>query len=121
MGKDTRASPDSSSHVEPWHRGTSASGMVRDMVYGFNDGLTANFGLVMGVVSAAVSSPPILLTSFASLIADALSMAAHFLVGTGRAILTGRPAVHSGFEMFAIGMEVAVITYLIGLLVRIKF
>jgi vacuolar iron transporter family protein len=62
--------------VEPWHRGASASGLVREMVYGFNDGLTANFGLVMGVVGAAVSSQVILLTGFAGLLADALSMAA---------------------------------------------
>jgi vacuolar iron transporter family protein len=235
--------PEKSSHTEPWHRGANASGLVRDMVYGFNDGLTANFGLVMGVVGAAVSSQFILLAGFAGLIADALSMAAsgflasrseqevrqyqlaleraelqlmpdeereeltrifkskgltqqeaqtvanrlmqnpsvtltslareelgidpeapsnplregiitgvataigaiipilpflflsgqaaiwtgillsmaaHFLVGTSRAIFTGRPAIRSGFEMFAVGMGVALITYLIGLLLRIK-
>ncbi|PYP78585.1 MAG: hypothetical protein DMD35_10750, partial [Gemmatimonadetes bacterium] len=29
---------------EPWHR-TGAGGFLRNVVYGFNDGLTANFGL----------------------------------------------------------------------------
>jgi VIT1/CCC1 family predicted Fe2+/Mn2+ transporter len=61
---------------EPWHRGVSAGGWLRVVVYGFNDGLTANFGLVMGVVGAAVHSNVILLAGFAGLLADALSMAA---------------------------------------------
>ena len=230
-------------HVEPWHRGASASGLVRDMVYGFNDGLTANFGLVMGVVGAAVSSQVLLLTGLAGLVADALSMAAsgflasrseqevrqyhltleraelqlmpqeekeelagffrakgltrpealsvadrlmqnpevalttlareelgidpeapgnplregvvtgiatglgavipilpfiffsgptavwigitismvaHFLVGASRAIFTGRPALRSGFEMFVVGMGVALATYLLGLAIGVK-
>ena len=32
---------------EPWHR-TESGGFLRNVVYGFNDGLTANFGLVAG-------------------------------------------------------------------------
>ena len=32
---------------EPWHVG-GAGGFLRSIVYGFNDGLTANFGLVAG-------------------------------------------------------------------------
>jgi VIT1/CCC1 family predicted Fe2+/Mn2+ transporter/rubrerythrin len=68
--------PEGGQHAEPWHRGVNATGFVRDMVYGFNDGLTANFGLVMGVVGAAVNNKVILLTGFAGLLADALSMAA---------------------------------------------
>src|SRR5712671_5771943 len=38
--------------AEPWHR-TSSGGFLRNVVYGFNDGLTANFGLVAGVIGAA--------------------------------------------------------------------
>src|SRR6476469_4154371 len=45
---------------EPWHK-TGSGGFLRNVVYGFNDGLTANFGLVAGV---------------AGRIADALSMGA---------------------------------------------
>ena len=37
---------------EPWHR-TESGGFLRNVVYGFNDGLTANFGLVAGVLGAA--------------------------------------------------------------------
>ncbi len=230
--------------AEPWHRGARAGGLLRDIVYGFNDGLTANFGLVMGVVGAAVNNKIILLTGFAGMLADALSMAAsgflaarseqevsqhhleleaaelnlmpqeereeliifytqkgltrqeavtvadrlmqksdvaltvlareelgidtqnptnpvqggvitgistglgsvipilpflffsgaaavwigvgismaaHFAVGASRAIFTGRPALRSGFEMFVVGMGVAMITYLLGLLIGIKF
>src|SRR4029079_3362202 len=38
-------------HGEPWHR-TESGGFLRNVVYGFNDGLTANFGLVAGVIGA---------------------------------------------------------------------
>src|SRR6185312_14487404 len=36
---------------EPWHRAESG-GFLRNVVYGFNDGLTANFGLVAGMIGA---------------------------------------------------------------------
>jgi VIT1/CCC1 family predicted Fe2+/Mn2+ transporter len=222
---------------EPWHRGAGAGGWLRAVVYGFNDGLTANFGLVMGVVGAEVHNQIILLAGFAGLLADALSMAssgflasrseqevsqyhlaleraelqlmpqeerqeliyfyrskglteqeatavadrlmqnpeaalgqlareelgldpeapasalqegivtgiatglgavipivpfliltgasavwvavvvsmiAHFAVGASRAIFTGRPAIRSGFEMFVVGMGVALVTFFLG-------
>ena len=60
---------------EIWHRGASAGGLLRDIVYGFNDGLTANFGLVMGIVGAETTNEIILLAGWAGTIADALSMA----------------------------------------------
>jgi VIT1/CCC1 family predicted Fe2+/Mn2+ transporter len=68
--------PNQSPRQEPWHRTAGVGGWLREVVYGFNDGLTANFGLVMGVVGAAVSNQVILLAGFAGLLADALSMAA---------------------------------------------
>jgi VIT1/CCC1 family predicted Fe2+/Mn2+ transporter len=43
-------------------------------VYGFNDGLTANFGLVMGVLGANVPHHIIVVSGVAGLFADALSM-----------------------------------------------
>jgi VIT1/CCC1 family predicted Fe2+/Mn2+ transporter len=233
----------SSKPSEPWHRSAQAGGWLREVVYGFNDGLTANFGLVMGVIGAAVNNPLVLLAGFAGLMADALSMAssgylaakseqevrqhhlalersevrlmpqeeheelvtfytrkgltrqeainvadrlmqnpdvaltqlardelgidpetpvnpleegiitgiatglgavipilpflfvsgvtaiwiavlismiAHFMVGASRAIFTGRPAFRSGFEMFVVGMGVALVTYLLGLLFGVK-
>ncbi len=58
---------------EPWHQKDSG-GFLRNVIYGFNDGLTANFGLVMGVVGGAVPSGVMLLTGFSGLVADALSM-----------------------------------------------
>src|SRR5437762_571716 len=39
---------------EPWHR-TESGGYLRNVVYGFNDGLTANFGLVAGVIGASAA------------------------------------------------------------------
>jgi VIT1/CCC1 family predicted Fe2+/Mn2+ transporter len=60
---------------EPWHR-TGAGGFLRNVVYGFNDGLTANFGLVAGVLGASQSSDyhHVIVAGVAGLIADALSM-----------------------------------------------
>jgi vacuolar iron transporter family protein len=60
---------------EPWHR-TESGGFLRNVVYGFNDGLTANFGLVAGVIGAATDSAhhTVILAGFSGLIADALSM-----------------------------------------------
>jgi predicted membrane protein (TIGR00267 family) len=48
--------------------------MLRSIVYGFNDGLTANFGLVAGVLGAAVDERALLVAGVAGMMADALSM-----------------------------------------------
>ena len=60
---------------EPWHR-TESGGFLRNVVYGFNDGLTANFGLVAGVIgaTAATQHHTVIVAGVAGLIADALSM-----------------------------------------------
>jgi VIT1/CCC1 family predicted Fe2+/Mn2+ transporter len=60
---------------EPWHR-TASGGLLRNVIYGFNDGLTANFGLVAGVfgASSTTSFEPVIVAGVAGLIADALSM-----------------------------------------------
>lgn len=60
---------------EPWHS-TGSGGFLRNVIYGFNDGLTANFGLVAGVIGAAVESHIVLVSGLAGMIADALSMGA---------------------------------------------
>src|SRR6266496_2812566 len=60
---------------EPWHK-TGSGGFLRNVVYGFNDGLTANFGLVAGVIGAAVQPHVIMISGVAGMIADALSMGA---------------------------------------------
>ena len=60
---------------EPWHK-TESGGMVGNIVYGFNDGLTANFGLVAGVIAATSDVSMILVTGIVGTIADSLSMGA---------------------------------------------
>ena len=60
---------------EPWHK-TESGGMVGNIVYGFNDGLTANFGLVAGVIAATPDVSIILTTGIVGTVADALSMGA---------------------------------------------
>jgi predicted membrane protein (TIGR00267 family) len=62
---------------EPWHR-TESGGFLRNVVYGFNDGLTANFGLVAGVIGAGATTAQhtIIVAGVAGLVADALSMGA---------------------------------------------
>src|SRR5216110_1617650 len=63
--------------AEPWHK-TASGGFLRNVVYGFNDGLTANFGLVAGVIGAATVNQhqAVAVSGLAGLIADALSMGA---------------------------------------------
>jgi VIT1/CCC1 family predicted Fe2+/Mn2+ transporter/rubrerythrin len=58
---------------EPWHTAESG-GLLRNIVYGFNDGLTANFGLIAGVIGASAQPHIILISGIAGMIADALSM-----------------------------------------------
>jgi vacuolar iron transporter family protein len=63
---------------EPWHK-TGAGGFLRNVVYGFNDGLTANFGLVAGMIGAQgggleVASHAVVVAGLAGAAADALSM-----------------------------------------------
>ena len=60
---------------EPWHQ-TKSGGFLRNVVYGFNDGLTANFGLFAGVIGASVAPHIVLLSGFAGMLSDALSMGA---------------------------------------------
>ncbi len=58
---------------EPWHV-LPGGGYLRSVVYGFNDGLTANFGLVAGVIGANVAPHLVIVTGMAGALADALSM-----------------------------------------------
>jgi len=62
---------------EPWHK-TGAGGFLRNLVYGFNDGLTANFGLVAGMIGAQgnlqAAEHAVLVAGLAGMVADALSV-----------------------------------------------
>jgi VIT1/CCC1 family predicted Fe2+/Mn2+ transporter len=60
---------------EAWHR-TSYGGSLRAAVFGANDGLLSNFGLLMGVAGAHVQPRFMLLTGVSGLLAGALSMGA---------------------------------------------
>ena len=62
---------------EPWHK-TGAGGFLRNVVYGFNDGLTANFGLLAGMIGAQgnlqAAEHAVIVAGLAGMVADALSM-----------------------------------------------
>ena len=63
--------------AEPWHK-TGAGGFLRNVVYGFNDGLTANFGLLATMIGAqgnlSSASHAVVVAGAAGALADALSM-----------------------------------------------
>src|SRR2546423_640953 len=80
LAKESAAHAETLAHLagratEPWHN-TGSGGFLRNVVYGFNDGLTANFGLVAGVIGASVAPHIVLLSGLAGMFADALSMGA---------------------------------------------
>src|SRR3989475_10129412 len=59
LAKESAAHAETLAHLagrasEPWHR-TESGGYLRNVVYGFNDGLTANFGLVAGGVGGGAA------------------------------------------------------------------
>ncbi len=63
---------------EPWHK-TESGGTLGNIVYGFNDGLTANFGLVAGVIAAIDATSDvstIAVFGIVGTVADSLSMGA---------------------------------------------
>ena len=60
---------------EPWHK-TESGGMLGNIVYGFNDGLTANFGLVAGAIAAVEDLSTVLVFGIVGTVADSLSMGA---------------------------------------------
>ena len=49
---------------------------IRDLVFGMEDGLISNLGLVLGVAAAGAPNSTVLLAGFASMFAGAVSMAA---------------------------------------------
>src|SRR5256884_3440547 len=61
--------------AEPWHK-TESGGFLRNVVYGFNDGLTANFGLGAGAIGPAVAPPLVVLPVIAATVATTVSIGA---------------------------------------------
>lgn len=62
------------SEGESWHQ-IESGGILRNVIYGFNDGLTANFGLISGVIGANLQPHIVLISGISGMFADALSMA----------------------------------------------
>lgn len=58
------------------------SNNVKDIFYGATDGIVTTFAVVMGSVGASLGKDIILILGFASLVADAFSMAASNYLGT---------------------------------------
>ncbi|HEX5939726.1 MAG TPA: VIT1/CCC1 transporter family protein [Dehalococcoidia bacterium] len=67
--------PGAIAQMEGWHR-SGGSGTLRAAVFGINDGLVSNFGLVIGVAAADPEPDVVILAGFAGLLAGAFSMAA---------------------------------------------
>ncbi len=57
------------------HRGGGAGGWLRATVFGFNDGLVSNLGLVMGAAGGSDNRRLVLLVGLVGLVAGAFSMA----------------------------------------------
>jgi vacuolar iron transporter family protein len=68
--------PDAATGMERRHRGLASGGNLRAAVFGINDGLVSNAGLILGVAGAAAEPRVILLSGVAGLMAGAFSMAA---------------------------------------------
>jgi len=50
----------------------------------------------------------------AIVISFAIAMLSHFLVGAARSVFTGRGVFRSGFDMFVVGVGVALVGYFVG-------
>ena len=61
---------------ESWHRDSRGGGPLRAAVFGANDGLVSNAGLILGVAGAAGDPQIVLLAGAAGLLAGGFSMAA---------------------------------------------
>jgi VIT1/CCC1 family predicted Fe2+/Mn2+ transporter len=70
------ASPTSVDDIGLRHKGTKSGGNLRAAVFGVNDGLVSNAGLILGVAGATGDPHMILLSGIAGLLAGAFSMAA---------------------------------------------
>src|SRR5438132_7871361 len=76
---------------------------------GWITGLATAFG-------AAIPVFPFLIWqgTTAIVIAFAVAMLSHFLVGAARSVFTGRSVFRSGLDMFVVGLGVAVVGYFVG-------
>ena len=76
---------------------------------GWVTGLATAVGALIPVFPFFVlKGTPAILVSFI------VAMLSHFLVGAARSIFTGRSIFRSGFDMFVVGLGVAVAGYYVG-------
>jgi VIT1/CCC1 family predicted Fe2+/Mn2+ transporter len=68
--------PSAGAGPERRHRGLAGGGNLRAAVFGVNDGLVSNTGLILGVAGATADPRVIVLSGVAGLLAGAFSMAA---------------------------------------------
>ena len=76
---------------------------------GWVTGLATAFGAVIPVFPFLVMEG-----SNAIVASFVFSMLSHFLVGAARSVFTGRSVFRSGFDMFVVGLGVAVVGYYVG-------
>ena len=79
----------------------------------FKEGWITGFATAIG---AFIPVAPFLFTEgmHAMWISFALAMFSHFAVGAARSLFTGRGLIRSGIDMFAVGLGVAGVGYLVG-------
>jgi len=76
-------------------------------------------GWITGLATAIGALIPVLPFFFFSgptavIVAFAISMLSHWLVGAARSVFTGRGVFRSGLDMFVVGLGVAVAGYYVG-------
>ena len=75
-GEALRLTPVTAAVLERRHRGPSGSGNLRAAVFGVNDGLVSNAGLILGVAGATSDVRMLVLSGVAGMAAGAFAMAA---------------------------------------------
>jgi len=65
---------------EPWH--VPGGGLIREFVFGAEDGMLGTLGVVTGIVGAAITSDIVILAGIAEIVAGAFSMAAGTYLAT---------------------------------------
>jgi VIT1/CCC1 family predicted Fe2+/Mn2+ transporter len=79
-------------HVEDWH--TPKGRVIREIVFGMNDGLVTTIGFLAGVTSSIAQGRYVLLAGIAEIVAGAISMA----LGAYLATKSQREFFHSEIE-----------------------
>ncbi len=102
MGDDSKLdgggpAPDAAGKAERGNGGLDQSNMIRAGLFGVQDGMVSNFGLIMGVAGAQVSPEAVLIAGIAGLLSGGLSMGAgeYVSVATQREMLEAGQVVEA--------------------------